>query len=166
MLGDFPGGDSELPLHRGWVGSLVRQVDPTCMSQLYAGEIAHGLSSRWVLFFFLTCLLEHNYFTLLCQFLLYNKVNQLYVYLYPHIPSLLRLLPTLPIPSLQVVTKQQAALPVLYSCFPLVIDFTFGSIYMSMPLSHFIPAYPSPAHILKSILYVCIFIPVLPLGSS
>ena len=36
-----------------------------------------------------------------------------------------------------------------------------------MPLSHFIPAYPSPPpHVLKSILYICVFIPVLPLGSS
>ena len=25
---------------------------------------------------------------MLCWFLLYNKVNQLYVYIYPHIPSL------------------------------------------------------------------------------
>ena len=36
-----------------------------------------------------------------------------------------------------------------------------------MLLSHFIPAYPSPnPHVLKSILYICVFIPVLPLGSS
>ena len=28
--------------------------------------------------------------------LLYNKGNQLYMYIYPHIPSLLRLPPTLP----------------------------------------------------------------------
>ena len=32
------------------------------------------------------------------QFLLSNKVNQLYVYIYPHISSLPRLPPTLPIP--------------------------------------------------------------------
>ena len=71
------------------------------------------------------------------QFLLYRKVNQLYVYIYPHIPSLLRLPPTLPIPPLQVVTKHRADLPVLCGCFPLAIYFTFGSVYMSMPLSHF-----------------------------
>ena len=82
---------------------------------------------------------------MLCQFLLYNKVNQLYVYIYPHIPSLLHLPPTLPIPSLQVVTKHRADLPVLCSCFPLAIYFTFGSVYMSMPLSHFAPSYPSPS---------------------
>ena len=80
---------------------------------------------------------------MVCQFLLYNKVNQLYIY--PHIPSLLGLPPTLPIPPLQVVTKHRADLPVLCGCFPLAIYFIFGSVYMSMPLSHFIPDYPSPS---------------------
>ena len=93
-------------------------------------------------------------------------MNQLYIYIYPHKPSLLRLPPTFPIPPLQVVTKHRADLPVLCSCFPLAIYFTFGSVYMSMPLSHFVPAYPSPPSVLKSILYLCIFIPVLTLGSS
>ena len=78
-----------------------------------------------------------------CQFLLYNRVNQLYVYIYPHIPSLLRLPPTLPIPPLQVVTKHRADLPVLCSCFPLASYFTFGSVYVSVLLSHFVPASPS-----------------------
>ena len=59
---------------------------------------------------------------MLCQFLLYSKVNQLYVYVYPHIPSLLRFPPTLPTPPLQVVTKHQADLPVLCSSFPLAIQ--------------------------------------------
>ena len=55
--------------------------------------------------FFLTSLLEYNCITMLCQFLLYNKFNQLYVYSYPHIPTLLHLPATLPITPLQVVTK-------------------------------------------------------------
>ena len=126
---------------------------------------------------------------MVCQFLLYNKVNQLYIYIYPHVSSLLHLPPTLPTPSLQVVTKHRVDLPVLCGCFLLASYFTFGSVYMSMPLSHFIPVYPFPSpcpqvhslhlclyscpapthpppHVLKSILYICIFIPVLPLGSS
>ena len=82
---------------------------------------------------------------MVCQFLLYNKVNQLYIYIYPYIPSLLCLPPTLSIPHLQVVTKHQADLPVLCGCFPLAVCFTFGSVYMSMTLSHFVPAYPSPS---------------------
>ena len=82
---------------------------------------------------------------MVCQFLLYNKVNQLYIYVYPHISSLLCLSLTLAITPLQVVTKHRADLPVLCSCFPLAIYFTFGSVYKSMPLSHFVPAYPSPS---------------------
>ena len=46
--------------------------------------------------FFLTFLLEYNCFTTVCQFLLYNKVNQLYIYIYPHISSLFRLPPSHP----------------------------------------------------------------------
>ena len=38
-------------------------------------------------FFFLTSLLEYDCFTMVCQFLLYNKVNQLYIC--SHISSLL-----------------------------------------------------------------------------
>ena len=34
-------------------------------------------------FFFHFFLLEYSCFTMLCQFLLYSKVNQLYVYMYP-----------------------------------------------------------------------------------
>ena len=76
------------------------------------------------------------------------------------IPSLLRLPPTLPIPPLQVVTKHRADLPVLCGCFPLAMHFTVGSVYMSMLLSHFIPASPSPppcpqVHSLCLRLYSC-----------
>ena len=111
-------------------------------------------------FYFLTSLLEYNCFTVVCQFLLYNNVNQLHIYTQPHISSFLRLPPTLPIPPLQVVTEHRADLPVLCSCFPLAIYFTFGSVYMSMPLSHFVPAYPFPCwcpqvHSLRLSLYSC-----------
>ena len=97
---------------------------------------------------------------MVCQFLLYNKVNQLYTYIYPHISSLLCLPPALPIPPIQVVTKHRADLPVLCGCFPRAIYFTFGSVNMSMSLSHFVPAYPSPspcpqAHSLCWHLYSC-----------
>ena len=111
-------------------------------------------------FFFLISLLEYDCFTMVCQFLLYRKVNQLYAYISPHIPSLLRLPPILPFPPLQVVTKHQADLPVLCGCFPLAIYSTFGNVYMSIPLSQLVPAYsfPSPCpqvHSLRLCLYSC-----------
>ena len=38
----------------------------------------------------------------------------------------------------EMVTKHRADLPVLCGCFPLAVYFTLGSVYMSMPLSHFV----------------------------
>ena len=76
-------------------------------------------------------------------------MNQLYIYIYPHISSLLLLPPTFPIPPLKVVTKHGADLPVLCGCFPLAICFTFGSVYMSMPLSHR-PSLPFPLPVSSS----------------
>ena len=54
---------------------------------------------EWILmfsFFFLTSLLEYNCFTMVCYFLLYNKVNQLYIYICSPISSLLHLPPSHP----------------------------------------------------------------------
>ena len=62
--------------------------------------------------------------------------------------------------------KALSCTPVLCSCFPLDIYFTFGSVYMSMPLSHVVQLTRPPPRVLKSILYACIFIPVLSLGYS
>ena len=71
------------------------------------------------------------------HFLLYNEVNQLYVYLYPfalgppsHHPS--------PIPPIWVIREHQAELLVLYSSFTLTIYFTHSSVYMSIHLSQFL----------------------------
>ena len=65
-----------------------------------------------------------------------------------------------PYPTPLGVTKHWADLPVLCDCFPLASYFTFGSMYKSMPLSHFVPAYtcPSPCpqiHSLRLHLYSC-----------
>ena len=89
-------------------------------------------------------------------------MNQLYVKYIPISPSLLRLPPTLPIPpqSTEIISLCNC------SCFPLAIYFTFGSVYMSMLLSQFIPAYPSPSPCPQVHSLVCVFSPVLPLGSS
>ena len=119
-----------------------------------------------ITFFFLTSLLEYNCFTMLCQFLLYNKVNQLYVYIYPHISSLLCLPPT----SLSHPSRWSQSTELISLCY------AAASHYLSV--LHLV-VYICPCHSLtlsqltlpppcvKSILQqVCVFIPVLPLGSS
>ena len=110
--------------------------------------------------YLLISLLECSCFTVVCWLLLYNKVNQLYICIYPHVLSILRLPPTLPIPPLWVVTEHRADLPVLFTCFPLAIYFACGSVCVSMPPSHFVPAYPSSSlcrqvHSLRLRLYSC-----------
>ena len=128
------------------VARINRALDTKLSRQFFIGILFFlNMFLFFIFFLFLTSLLEYNCFTMVCQFLLYNKVNQLHIYIYPHISSLLCLPPTLSIPRLQVITKHGADLPVLYGCFPLAIGFTFGSVYMSMPLSYFVPAYPSPS---------------------
>ena len=81
--------------------------------------------------------LKDNCFTVLHQFLLYNSVNQQYVYKYP-LPS--QPPDPHPISVLQVITEPQAELPVLYGRFLLAICFTHGSVYIcqcySFNLSH------------------------------
>ena len=88
---------------------------------------------------------------MVCQFLLYNKVNQLYVYIHPHIPSLLRFPPTLLIPPLQVVTKLRADLPLLCGCFPLAIYlfYIWQCIYVNATLSLH-PSLPFPLPVSSS----------------
>ena len=63
----------------------------------------------------------------------------------------------------QIIAKCQAGLPVLYINFPLTIYFAHDSVYISTLLSQFVP--PSP-RVHKPILYICIFIPSLQMGSS
>ena len=82
-------------------------------------------SSTFIIFYFYFSLvlkfffnLEYNCLTMLCQFLLYNNMNQLHEYTY-----LLPLGPPSHLPPLLVVTEQWAELPVLYSSFPRISTF-------------------------------------------
>ena len=77
----------------------------------------------------------HNCFTMFCQFLLYNEVNQC---MYTCIPSLLGLSPH------QVITEYQTGLPMIYHRYPLATYFTHGGIFMSNLMSQFIPTLPFP----------------------
>ena len=84
-------------------------------------------------------------------------------YTYTHVPisppSRISLPPALPIPPPQAVTKHRADLPVLWGCFPLAISFTFGSVYMSMPLSHPVTSHlsPSPYPQVPSLVGLCLY---------
>ena len=88
--------------------------------------------------------LKFNCFTMLCQFLLYNNVNQLHVYTYP-LP--LSLPPTPPILPILAITEHRAELPELCSRTPLATYLTHGSAAMSVLPSQLIPlcsSFPLP----------------------
>ena len=111
-----------------------------------------------VSYYFFFNLLEYNCFTMLCQFLPHSKVNQPYAYTHP-----LPLGPPFPpIPPNQAITEHRAEL--LYSRFPLAIYFTHGCIYVkpNLPI-HPTLLFPTMS---MSILYICLSIPALQIGSS
>ena len=94
-------------------------------------------------------------------------------YRYTHVPisppSRISLPPTLPIPPPKAVTKHRADLPVLCGCFSLAIYFTFGSVYMSMTLSHPVTSHPSPSPYpqVHSLVGLCLATDILlPIGIS
>ena len=122
----------------------------------------HAISSwlPWILFF----KLEYNCFTMFCKFLLYNKVNQLYVHISPSSWA------SLPPPSQSARSSQEhwAELLVLDSRFPLAICFTHGYIYMYICQCYArnSPTLPFPHCVCMSVLYICISIPALQIGWS
>ena len=67
-------------------------------------------------FFFLTSLLEYNCFTTVCQFLLYNKVNQLYIYIFIYIPISPPSCVSLP-PSLSHPSRQSQSTELISLCY-------------------------------------------------
>ena len=80
--------------------------------------------------------LKDNCFTMWCQFLMYRSMRCKYTC----VPSLLNFSHNpYPIPLLQVVAEYQIEPHVIYSKFPLAVCFTYGSIYISMPLFQFVP---------------------------
>ena len=66
------------------------------------------------------------------------KNKCMYAYVYPLEP------PSHCLRSTSLGHHRGAELPLLYNSFPLAICFTHGGVYMSMPLSQFIPPSPSP----------------------
>ena len=100
---------------------------------------------------------------MLYNVVLFSAVQQSESAVCKHIYSLVELPPTShPIPPLQVITEHRTELPVLYSRFPLDTCFTYGTVHMSVLISQ-----PSLLHCVHmSLLYVCISISALQIGSS
>ena len=69
----------------------------------------------------------------------------MYTYIPISPPSCISLPPSLSHHSRWSESTELLSLCYVCSCFPLAIYFTFGRVYISMPLSHFVPAYPSPS---------------------
>lgn len=70
-------------------------------------------------FLFIYFLLGYNCFTMGCQFLLYNNVNQLYLYIQPFLLEPPSYHPSIPL--LQVITEDLPELSVLYRSYQLTI---------------------------------------------
>ena len=103
-------------------------------------------------------LLEYNCFTMLYYFLLFNEVNQLYVYIYPFPLGPPSQHPS-PIPPIWVIREHQAEPLVLYSSFTLAIYFTHGSVCRSISpnSSHSLcPLLCPHVHSLCLCLYPCV----------
>ena len=83
---------------------------------------------------------------------------------YTHAPPL-RPLTHHPNRSLWVITEHWSELSLLCFVAFLAIYFTPGGVYMLIPISQFVPLSHFP-HAHMSILYICIFIRALEIGSS
>ena len=68
----------------------------------------------FLFFIFLTSLLEYNCFTMVCQFLLYNKVNQLHIHMSPYLFPLAS--PSLP-PSLSHPSRLSQSTELISLCY-------------------------------------------------
>ena len=126
---------------------------------LYKSRLAYCFIIMPILFFFLTSLLEYNCFAMVCFCFITKWIS--YTYTCPLISSLLRLPPSHPpYPTPLGGHRAWADLPVLCGCFPLASYVTFGSVYMSVPLSHFVPAYPIMPFLKRVILIKNLYSPV------
>ena len=102
-------------------------------------------------------LLEYNCFTMLCQFLTYSKVNQLYIYIYTHIHIHTYIFSLFWISFPQVTTEHSIEFSVLYSRPSLGIQFIHNIVHMSIPFSQFIPPLFLPCYLYICSLCLCLY---------
>ena len=114
-----------------WLLNFYEPYFPICKMEVIR------FNSGFFCFFFFQ--LKYSCFTMLCQFLLYDEVNQSYVYTY----SLL--LGYTFFSHLSGSSQStELKLPVLYSSFLLAVYFIHNSVYMSTVISQFVPSFLSP----------------------
>ena len=106
-----PGGFVLLFAFAPWLWTQSRHTD---VSSILLGFPDQFIGLSWTFSFISWFKLEYGCFTKLCWSLLYNTVNQLYVYIHPLLgpPSYI------PIP---LITEHWAELPALYNSFPLLL---------------------------------------------
>ena len=107
---------------------------------------------------------------MMCQFLLYNKVNQAYIYIYMF-PYFFPLASPSLAPSLSYSSRWSQNTELISLCYAAAShQLCILRLVVYICPCHFLTLSQltiPPPHILKSILQqVCIFLPVLPLGSS
>ena len=109
-LGNYGGTDYVHTLV--WLLSNLLSLPSVLSSHLYCGPLLHQnyLKKKK---------LEYSCCTLWCQCLLYSKLNQPYIHIYP---------PFLDFLPIKVTTEHWAELPQLYSRFSLVIYFIHSSV--------------------------------------
>ena len=100
---------------------------------LYSNGCECSFFFFWKFYFIKKILLEYSWFTMLCQFQLYSKVNQLYVYIYPLFFRFFS-----HIGHYRVLSRVPCAI-LLYSRSLLFVCFIYRSVYMSIPISQLIP---------------------------
>ena len=149
--GRSPGGGNG---NSHWYSCLGNLMERGAQKGPWSHRVGHDLVTRQ----------QHRCFTMLCQFLVFGKVNLLYVYmcmgyLYPLLWAFL---------PIQVTTEPWVEFPLLHGKFSLAIYFIHSSINTSTSISQFILPLP-PTSLLgvhTSVLYVFVSISALRIGVS
>ena len=132
-------------------------VKDPALSLLWLGSLQWH---RVFLFFISVFLLKHNWFTMLCQFLLYSKMTQSYTHTHTH---------TLSFSILFSITVLSQEIGYSFLCYTAGPCLSILNVIVFVSTNPKLPVYPIPSpfplgnH--NSVLYVCEFVSVLQIGS-